>query len=209
MRSIQQKYGADKERMNAEMTRMYIEEKINPLQGFATAIVQIPLFVSLYKSIIQLSEQDVHFKESFLWIPSMVGPQYSQTYGMSWLTSLQNGAPEMGWSQAALYLIAPAILIAIQITIQAVNSPPIREQTFATRSIQLIPFMSGLTALASPAGMSVYWVTNAALSLVQSVTVRNKLRGEGLDMWEMDRLQKEEFEREAKFLEQQKAKLDA
>lgn len=195
--------------MNAEMTRMYIEEKINPLQGFATAIVQIPLFVSLYKSIIQLSEQDVHFKESFLWIPSMVGPQYSQTYGMSWLTSLQNGAPEMGWSQAALYLIAPAILIAIQITIQAVNSPPIREQTFATRSIQLIPFMSGLTALASPAGMSVYWVTNAALSLVQSVTVRNKLRGEGLDMWEMDRLQKEEFEREAKFLEQQKAKLDA
>jgi hypothetical protein len=32
---------------------------------------------------------------------------------MNWLTNLQNGAPEMGWSQAALYLIAPALLIAI------------------------------------------------------------------------------------------------
>lgn len=62
MREIQRKYGNDQERMNAEMTRMYIEEKINPLQGFATAIVQLPIFVSLYKAIIQLSEQDEHFK---------------------------------------------------------------------------------------------------------------------------------------------------
>ena len=85
------------------------------------------------------------------------------------------------------------------------NSPPVREQTVTTRAIQLIPFMSGLTALASPSGMSVYWVTNAALSLVQSVTVRNKLRDEGLDMWEMDRLQKEQYEREAQMSEQQRA----
>lgn len=135
MREIQTKYGADKEKVNKEMTRMYIEEKINPLQGFATAIVQIPLFISLYKSIIQLSEQDAHFKEAFLWIPSLRGPQLTETYGTAWLTNLQNGAPEMGWEQAALYLIAPALLIAIQVTIQAVNQPPIREQTFATRSI--------------------------------------------------------------------------
>ena len=68
--------------------------------------------------------------------------------------------------------------------------------------------MSGLTALASPSGMSVYWVTNATLSLVQSVAARNKLREEGLDMWEMDRLQKEEYEREAKLLAQQKERLE-
>ena len=89
------------------------------------------------------------------------------------------------------------------------NSPPIREQTAATRAIQLIPFMSGATALASPAGMSVYWVTNAFLSLAQSVGARNKLRAEGLDMWEMDRLQREDFEKEAKMIEQQKARLEA
>ena len=117
MREIQRKYQNDQEKMNAEMTRMYIEEEINPLQGFATAIVQLPIFVSLYKSIIQLSEQDEHFKQSFLWIPSMVGPQYPETYGMGWLTSLQNGAPEIGWGQAALYLLAPALLIAVQLTI--------------------------------------------------------------------------------------------
>jgi hypothetical protein len=57
--------------------------------------------------------------------------------------------------------------------------------------------------------MSVYWVTNAFLSLAQSVGARNKLRAEGLDMWEMDRLQKEEFEKEAKMIEQQKARLEA
>ena len=61
--------------------------------------------------------------------------------------------------------------------------------------------MSGLTALASPAGMSVYWVTNGLLALYQSVAARNQLREEGLDMWEMDRLQKEEFEKEAVFIE--------
>lgn len=56
MKEIQQRHQGDQEKMNAEMTRMYLDEGINPLQGFATAIVQLPIFVSLYKSIIQLSE---------------------------------------------------------------------------------------------------------------------------------------------------------
>ena len=49
----------------------------------------------------------------------------------------------------------------------------------------MLPVLSGLTALSSPAGMTVYWLTNSALSLGQSVYVREKLKEEGLDIRKM------------------------
>lgn len=45
--------------------------------------------------------------------------------------------------------------------------------------------LSGLTSLSSPAGMSVYWLSNSVFSLGQSVFVREKLKAEGLDIKKM------------------------
>ena len=48
--------------------------------------------------------------------------------------------------------------------------------------VEFLPVLSGLTALSSPAGLSVYWYTNTVLSFAQSLFVKNKLKDEGLDM---------------------------
>lgn len=71
---IQRRFGADKEKMNMEMSRFYIEEGINPLAALWPAFVQIPIFIALYRSITQLAQTDEHFKEGFLWVPSLAGP---------------------------------------------------------------------------------------------------------------------------------------
>jgi YidC/Oxa1 family membrane protein insertase len=71
---IRRRWASDPEKMNKETARLYVEEGINPFAGFVPALIQIPVFISLYRSILQLSETDPHFSEGFLWIPSLSGP---------------------------------------------------------------------------------------------------------------------------------------
>ena len=63
--------------------------------------------------------------------------------------------------------------------------PPVKEETFLTKSIEFLPLITGLTAVSSPAGMSVYWLSNSLLTFGQSVYVREKLKAEGLDIKKM------------------------
>lgn len=49
---VQRLFGNDKEKMNAEISRLYMEEGINPFSSLLPAFIQIPIFIALYKSII-------------------------------------------------------------------------------------------------------------------------------------------------------------
>ena len=61
------------------------------------------------------------------------------------------------------------------------------EENMLTRTLEFLPFLSGLTALSSPAGMGIYWTTNSCLSLAQSVGTKQLLKGQGLDIRQMQR----------------------
>ena len=49
------------------------EENVNPLAGCLPTLVQIPVFIGLYRSVLQLAQKDM-LEESFLWIPSLQVP---------------------------------------------------------------------------------------------------------------------------------------
>ena len=57
-----------------------------------------------------------------------------------------------------------------------------KEENLLTTFIEILPWLSFLTALSSPAGIGIYWLTNSVLSLLSSIYVKNKLKDEGLDM---------------------------
>jgi YidC/Oxa1 family membrane protein insertase len=177
VRYLQSKYAGqeNKEKMNEEMAMLYTREKINPLAVVAPFFVQLPIFVSLYKAIVQLDKEDVHFTDKFLWIPNMSGPMYDQGAGLGWLTTV-------GQEDNYLYLIMPILLVATQVTIQRISMPENKSESFASKLVEFLPVLSGLTALSSPAGLSVYWMTNTILSYGQSLLVKAKLKDEGLDM---------------------------
>lgn len=72
----------NKDKMNEELAMIYAKENINPIATILPVFVQLPIFVSLYKAITQLDKEDVHFQDSFLWIPSMTGPQFDGGTGL-------------------------------------------------------------------------------------------------------------------------------
>ena len=46
---LQNKYGDDKETLNREMMALYKEEKISPAAGCLPLLIQIPIFILLYR----------------------------------------------------------------------------------------------------------------------------------------------------------------
>ena len=82
-------------------------------------------------------------------------------------------------------------------------------QNWLTRLLLFFPVLSGVTALSSPAGISVYWLSNSIFTLAQTVFVKNELASVGLDMRQMARdnieAQKDPMANAVKLMEAEKA----
>ena len=167
--------------MNAEISKLYLEEGINPFSSLLPAFIQIPIFIALYQSILQLSKSDTHFQEGFLWVPTLAGPNPDGEVGLGWLMHLNDGLAGHE-NDMYFYFIVPFLLVASQTLGQKLSMAPTKQENFLTKLIATLPWFSFFTALSSPAGIGIYWFTNSILSITQSVFVKNKLKKEGLDM---------------------------
>ena len=52
MKVIQERYAADKMKMNQEMMQLYKTEKVNPMGGCLPIVIQIPVFMALYWTLL-------------------------------------------------------------------------------------------------------------------------------------------------------------
>lgn len=53
LQEIQKRYKNDKEKLNAEMMKLYSENKVNPAGGCLPMLIQLPILFSLYYAVIQ------------------------------------------------------------------------------------------------------------------------------------------------------------
>ncbi|KAI0560447.1 Membrane insertase YidC/ALB3/OXA1/COX18 [Gracilaria domingensis] len=176
LKKIQAEYKDNPQVMNQMTAQLYKDENINPLAGCLPVIVQIPVWIALYRSVLNLAADNL-LNESFLWLPSLQGPVSKTGQGLNtWLFPLQNGAPPIGWHDAACYLVLPVILVATQVVSQRVMSPPSQDpsQQQANAILKFMPLLIGWFALNVPSGLGVYWVTNNLLSTAQTMFIRSR-----------------------------------
>ena len=69
---IKEKY-PDKTLQNQLVALLYQETNVNPLAGCLPAILQIPVFIALYRSFFNLASVK-RLSEPFLWLPDLEGP---------------------------------------------------------------------------------------------------------------------------------------
>ncbi|CAN8075702.1 unnamed protein product [Agarophyton chilense] len=177
LKKIQADYKDNPQVMNQMTAQMYKDEGINPLAGCLPVIVQIPVWIALYRSVLNLAADNL-LNESFLWLPSLQGPVSKTGQGLNtWLFPLQDGAPPIGWHDASCYLVLPVILVATQFFSQRVMSPPSQDsgQQQANAILKFMPFLIGWFALNVPSGLGVYWVTNNLLSTAQTLFIRSRI----------------------------------
>lgn len=66
LQELQKKYKDDREKLTQETMKMYQEAGVNPAGGCLPALIQMPIFIVLWRVFINFE-----FNEGFLWIPDL------------------------------------------------------------------------------------------------------------------------------------------
>jgi YidC/Oxa1 family membrane protein insertase len=148
LQALKEKYGDDKQKLNAAMMEMYRTEKINPLGGCLPMVVQIPVFIALYWVLLGSVE--------------MRGAPW-----LGWVHDLSVHDP---------YFILPAIMMAtmfLQIKLNPTPPDPVQAKV-----MMIMPLVFGGMMFMFPAGLVLYWCVNNTLSILQQWYITRKLRQE-------------------------------
>ncbi len=173
LKVLQEKYKNDREKLAQEQMTLYKEHGVNPLGGCLPMLVQMPIWIALYRSLIQLSSQGL-LSEPFFWIPNLAGPVSTWGGGIDWLWPFP---PAVGWPHAIAYLVMPVLLVVSQLYMQKLMSPPSTDpQQVQMQSImKFMPLMFGYFALIVPSGLTLYWFTSNILGVAQHYFTKTQL----------------------------------
>ena len=177
MKAIQAKYQSNPEVMNQKIAEMYQTNNVNPLAGCIPSLVQIPVFIGLYRAVLDLANQNA-LDEPFLWLPSLEGPTYGAdpSKGASWLfDNWSNGAPSLGWSETGAFLVLPIALVVSQVLSLELSTPK-EQKDQQPAFLKFLPLLIGWFSLSVPSALSVYWVTNNIVTTASSIIIRNSIK---------------------------------
>lgn len=185
---IAAKYANDEQVKNQLLAQLFQTANVNPLAGCLPAIVQIPVFLSLYRAIQNLVAEN-KLDEPFLWIPDLEGPAYGAPPGQSldWVKSIFTGTPSLGVHDTIAFLSLPLILYVSQTVSIKVLQPPKDPNKVPTEQEQInqgivnnLPFIVAFFSLNVPAGLGLYWIVNNIVTTVISLAVKNQFKDEQL-----------------------------
>ncbi|NLA89891.1 MAG: membrane protein insertase YidC [Alcaligenaceae bacterium] len=145
MQAIKEKYGDDRQKVNQAMMELYRTEKINPLGGCLPILLQIPIFLTLYRVILASVE----------------------LRGAPWILWIQDLAV------ADPYFILPAIMTATMFLQFKLNPTP--PDPMQARIMMIMPLVFGAMMFMFPSGLVLYWVVNNILSIAQQQYITRRL----------------------------------
>jgi YidC/Oxa1 family membrane protein insertase len=155
MDSIRTRHRDDRRKQQEALAELYRERKLNPLAGFVPLLVQIPVFITMYR-VIRIHE------ETFSSFASGV---------LLWFTDLTRADP---------YFILPVLSASLLVASEELstrNTDPSQR-----RMMRLLPVMFTFFIARFPAGLFVYWITSNTFTLTQNYLIyRRRLlsKGEG------------------------------
>jgi YidC/Oxa1 family membrane protein insertase len=137
MKQIQETFKDDREKLGRAMMDLYKKEKINPLAGCLPMVVQIPVFISFYRVLLESVEM-------------------RQAPFLLWISDLSSRDP---------YFVLPLLMGGAMFAQFKLNPAP--PDPMQAKVMQFMPLiMTGMMAF-FPSGLTLYWLTNTVLSIAQ------------------------------------------
>ncbi|MDX1556155.1 MAG: membrane protein insertase YidC [Xanthomonadales bacterium] len=143
---LKERYGDDRQKMSQAMMDLYKKEKVNPFGGCLPILVQIPIFIALYWVLIESVE-------------------LRQTPFILWIQNLSARDP---------YFILPALNAVFMIATQRLT-PTMGMDPVQRKMMNAMPIVFSVLFAFFPAGLVLYWATNAGLSLAQQLYITRKI----------------------------------
>jgi YidC/Oxa1 family membrane protein insertase len=137
MKSLQERYSEDRQKLSQAMMELYKKEKVNPAAGCVPILVQMPVFLALYWVLLESVEM-------------------RQAPFMLWINDLSARDP---------YFILPILMGVTMWFQQKLNPAP--PDPIQARIMQLLPVIFTVFFAFFPAGLVLYWFVNNLLSILQ------------------------------------------
>lgn len=141
LKVLQEKYKGDRQRVQVETMALYKHHKVNPIAGCLPILLQMPIWLALYRML------------------STTGELYQQPFISGWIDDLTNTDP--------LHIL-PVVLV-VTMFVQARLTPQTGDSTQQKFLQWGMPLMFGVMAFFFPAGLSLYMFTNTVLGALHSV----------------------------------------
>jgi YidC/Oxa1 family membrane protein insertase len=176
MAELKEKYGEDKQRMNAETMALYKREKVNPAAGCLPIVIQFPVFLALYKVLsVTIEMRHAHF---YGWIKDLSAPDPTSILNLfgllPWSPADFIHIPMLGGVLAFISIgIWPIVMgctMWAQMRINPTPPDPVQARMFA-----LMPFIFTFMLAHNTVGLVIYWAWNNTLSILQQRYILRKL----------------------------------
>ena len=145
---MKEEFGEDRQKLSQAMMELYKKEKVNPMGGCLPILVQMPVFIALYWTLLESVE-------------------LRQAPWLGWIHDL---------SQMDPYFILPLIMGASMFGQQLLNPTP--PDPVQAKVMKLMPVIFTVFFLWFPSGLVLYWVTNNTLSIIQQYFITKKIERE-------------------------------
>jgi YidC/Oxa1 family membrane protein insertase len=169
---IQKKYAKDREKLAQEQMRIYKEKGINPFASCLPTLIQFPIIIGLYQSIIralaatplgmlQLArtvypylsvEKIIPLNSIFGWM-DLARPESIQIFGFALPT--------------LAVVVALTTYVQSKLTMPATSTPGDQSAAMSGMMSIYMPLLLGWFALNFASGISVYFITSNLLGIVQ------------------------------------------
>ena len=145
MQDIREQYADDKQKQSQAMMELYRKEKINPMGGCLPILVQMPVFIALYWTLMESVE-------------------LRQAPFILWIKDLSVMDP---------YFVLPLLMGASMFFMQMLNPPP--PDPMQAKIMKWMPVVFTFFFLWFPAGLVLYWVVNNLLSMAQQYVITKQI----------------------------------
>ena len=147
VRSLQDLYANDRQKLSQEMMSLYRREKVNPMGGCLPMLIQMPVFLALYWVLLESVE-------------------LRQAPFFGWIHDLSAMDP---------WFVLP-LLMGVSMYAQQKLSPQPPDPMQA-RIMQWMPVIFTVFFLFFPAGLVLYWLVNSVLSILQQWLIMRQVSG--------------------------------
>ncbi|SPD76169.1 Membrane protein insertase YidC [uncultured Desulfobacterium sp.] len=160
MAKIRERHKDDKQKMNQEMMALYKTYKVNPMSGCLPMIIQIPVFIALFRLL--GSSIELRHAPFFFWINDLSAPDrlFSFSFAIPFMTP-PYGIPVL------------TLLMGASMFIQQKMTPTPGDPAQA-KIMLFLPLIFTFMFINFPSGLVLYWFTNNILSIGQQYLILKK-----------------------------------
>lgn len=157
---LQKKYGKDRQKLASEQMKLYKESGMNPAGCMLPMLIQMPIWIALYQSIIMVlaaAPEGLLNLSRYLYAWPTVFSVLPLNNSFLWL--------DLATPDTLLALLVGGTMWVQQKMVTPVTADP-SQQSQTRMMLWMMPLMFAFLSLSFPSGLALYWVVSNIISIV-------------------------------------------